>query len=73
MIKKIIQNIIRVVQNILVTLLLTMIYIVGIGITRICIVIFNRRILIAPHKDKETFWQKAEGYEMDLENSVRQS
>ena len=73
MIKKIIQNFIRIVQKIVVTIFLIVIYIVGIGLTSIFVMFFNRRLLRKTFIGKNTFWNEAKDYEADINSSVRQS
>ncbi len=73
MIKKIIQKFIKIIQKILITIFLIIIYIVGIGITAIFVMIFNRRILRKEYKGKNTFWNEAKEYGADINISMRQS
>ena len=72
MVKKITQHIIRFVQRIVVTVLLTLIYIVGFGITALAIIVFRPRILQKDSKETDSYWHSAERYG-SLENSRRQS
>jgi hypothetical protein len=72
-IKIIIQALIRLIQKIIVTISLFLLYVFGFGITAVFMMFFNRETLIR-HPDKEdTFWSKAAGYEEDIEASFRQS
>jgi len=73
MFKKIIQNLIRIIQKLLIIFLLTIIYFLGFGITLIFMVIFNRKVLACHSGSDDTFWIDAEGYGADMEDSVRQS
>lgn len=73
MIKKIIQNFIRIIQKILITISLIIVYIVGFGVTLIFAMVFNRRLLGEECKEKSTFWIKAKWYGADINDSVRQS
>jgi len=73
MIKKIIQNFIRIIQKILITIFLFIVYIIGIGVTLIFVMIFNRRLLGKTFKGKNTFWNEAKGYGADINSSMRQS
>ena len=73
MIKGILQNYIKTIQKILITVLLTFVYFIGFGVTLILVIIFNRKILGKKYKDRDTFWKEAEGYQDDMGNSIRQS
>lgn len=72
-IKKISQVIIRVAQKILVTIFLTILYIIGFGATFIFICIFKRNFLFRNCKNDSTFWREATGYEPDPDGSLRQA
>jgi len=73
MIKKFVQTFIKTVQKILITISLLLIYIIGIGVTAFCAMLFNRRIPNQRHKEKNTFWIEAKGYECDIDDCMRQS
>jgi len=72
MLKKIIKYYIRCIQRILVTVFLTLIYIVGFGITALAITVFRSDILRKDSKVTETYWHSAEKYG-SMESSQRQS
>ncbi len=68
-----IDRYVRFVQRILVTFLLTLIYVFGLGITTLLIRIFKAPMLrLEKSSDSETFWQDAREYG-GLEESQRQS
>ncbi|MFH1397725.1 MAG: hypothetical protein ABIH27_04160 [Candidatus Omnitrophota bacterium] len=73
MLKRLLQKFIRIIQKILITVSLTVVYFLGMGITLIFIALFNRKIITKPSKDDHTFWVGAEGYQPDIEDSFRQS
>ena len=73
MLKRLLQKFIRIIQKILITFSLTVVYFLGLGITLIFIALFNRKIIASPSKDDYTFWVEAEGYQPDIEDSFRQS
>jgi len=73
MLKRLLQKFIRIIQKILITFSLTVVYFLGLGITLIFIALFNRKIITSPSKDDYTFWVEAEGYQPDIEDSFRQS
>lgn len=73
MLKRLLQKFVRIIQKILITLSLTVVYFLGLGITLIFIALFNRKIITSPSKDDNTFWVGAEGYQPDIEDSFRQS
>jgi len=72
-IKKALRWYIKTVQKILITLLLTILYSVGLGATFLFALIFNRRLLGLKAKKETSFWKEAEGYQSDLDDSIRQS
>jgi len=73
MLKRLLQKFIRIVQKILITLSLTVVYFLGLGITLIFIALFNRKTITGFRKEDFTFWVEAEGYQPDIEDSFRQS
>jgi cytochrome c biogenesis protein CcdA len=72
-IQGIIQPLVRGVQRVLLVVFLTILYFLGFGITLLFLMLFNRRALIRKYNLDATFWNKAEGYDADIDNSVRQS
>ena len=72
-IQKIIQFLIRAVQRFLLTVFLTILYFFGLGITLFLLMLFNRKALVKKNNSNITFWDKAEGYDADINNSIRQS
>lgn len=73
MLKKILDNIIRTVQAVLMAVLLTFVYFIGLGITLFFMLIFNRKVLTGPNKNDKSFWIEACGYDADINDSLRQS
>lgn len=75
--KKLLERLTRaliwVVQKVLLTLLLFVIYVVGVGLTLVLAALFGRRLLRGQRKDQETFWVDAVGYEARKEDLFRQS
>jgi hypothetical protein len=71
--KKKLSNFIRTTQKIIITILLFIIYIVGIGITKIFVMVFKREILTRRYRKKDSFWIEAEGYAANINDSLRQS
>lgn len=61
-----------IVQKIIITLSLIIIYFVGFGITLIFILVFRRKMLTGEF-GKNTIWIEAEGYESDINGAIRQS
>ena len=66
MLKRLIQKFIRIIQKILITFSLTVVYFLGLGITLIFIALFNRKIITSSSKDDDTFWVGAEGYQQGV-------
>jgi len=60
-------------QKIIITAALFFIYILGFGITLILVTIFNRKLLGIKRREEDTFWVKAEGYEADIDQLIRES
>ena len=61
-------------QRVVVTILLTLLYALGIGLTKLLSVLFFRKYLklYATNKSAETFWKDAEGYDANIESLKRQ-
>lgn len=72
-IKIIIWNFIRLIQEILVTILLFLIYVFGFGLTAIFTLVFNRHLLRKGSKNEDTFWNEVKDHEANMEDSLRQS
>jgi hypothetical protein len=71
--KKFINNYIRFVQKILITILLSLLYFIGFGLTYLFLLIFKPSLLISRFKIKDSYWQMAKDYETNLEDSMHQS
>ncbi|MDP8297640.1 MAG: hypothetical protein RAP41_05595 [Candidatus Orphnella occulta] len=71
--KKITRKLTSAIQKVLITVLLTFFYFVVFGITFIIMYIFKRSILTGHNKDARTSWVQADGYQENLEESLRQS
>ena len=69
MIKKVIQNIIRIIQKIFIIVALSIIYIIGFGVLKI----FNKFIFKVKHKKRNTFWNEVKEYENNIYEHMRQS
>ena len=72
MVKKITQHIICFIQHILVAVLLTLIYVIGFGITALMIRIFRPSVLRHNRKEAVSYWQDAREND-GLASSQRQS
>ncbi|NQT90736.1 MAG: hypothetical protein HQ558_05730 [Candidatus Omnitrophica bacterium] len=73
MIKKITQRLIAVIQKILITVFLTLLYIFGFGIMFLLAAIFNRRLLRQGPASEGTLWSESQADTVDIETSMRQS
>jgi cytochrome c biogenesis protein CcdA len=71
--KKIFTKLVKVTQKIMITIFLILIYFLGFGITFLLVAIFNRKLIYGNLKNKDSSWLKAEGYDPDLQGSLRQS
>jgi len=73
MLKKIIEKIIWIIQVIVITISLLLIYFVGFGVTLVFILLFNRKIFNIASSNRDTFWIEADGYDLDMNDGLRQS
>lgn len=71
--KNLARKIIVAVQKILIAVFLFLIYFLGFGLTFLFTVIFNRRLLGIEPGQPDTCWVKAEGYQADIQDGLRQS
>jgi hypothetical protein len=63
----------RVIQWVLVTVLLTLIYVVGVGLTAFYARIFRRRELGLCRAPRESYWEDCRSCSADPEDALRQS
>ncbi|MBU0765733.1 MAG: hypothetical protein KJ607_12955 [Bacteroidetes bacterium] len=70
--KKIVKIYIRFVQKLLITILLTVLYITVFSLTKLLLYIFPGRYHIGK-KEPGTYWLTAEGYTSDMDTAVEQS
>lgn len=70
--KRFVQAYVRFVQKVLITLLLTLLYVFGFGSTYLFAAVFRRKLLRGSPTG-QSVWQSAEGYECDLERCSEQS
>jgi hypothetical protein len=63
----------RIVQKVLLVVLLSLLYVVGIGLTLALAVLFDRRLLGRTLKGAPSFWIETEGYQADRAGLLRQS
>jgi len=67
-----IDRYVRFVQRILVTILLTLIYVIGFGITALVVLIFRPGLIRQDKSEVSSYWHDAKEYDR-LEGSKRQS
>ncbi|MDD5355539.1 MAG: hypothetical protein PHY56_03290 [Candidatus Omnitrophica bacterium] len=72
-IQEITKFLVRGVQGLLLVVFLTILYFFGFGITLFLLSLFNRKALNKKYNSDPTFWDIAEGYDADIDNSLRQS
>lgn len=65
------DSLVRWIQVILITILLTITYVVGVGLT--ALFLLPRRLLDTTPAPTESCWQPAKGYDLSEEDSARQS
>ena len=67
------KQLVRAVQSVVLSVLLFLVYFIGIGLTRILMSVFSRRHLkMFATPKKESYWLDAEGYTADSEQLLRQ-
>ena len=72
--KKIINAYIRFMQRILITILLTVVYVVFFGITKLFLALFMPRTLWRrKNKNEDSFWLKMKEEPVDMEHALQQS
>ncbi|MDD5115933.1 MAG: hypothetical protein PHW98_02575 [Candidatus Omnitrophica bacterium] len=67
------RAIIKPVQKILLFLSLCFLYVFGLGLTRICLLFFNRKALYITDRSCATLWKEAADYEPGAEDCLRQA
>lgn len=72
-IKNITMKIVKIIQKNLVTITLILIYYVGFGVTKLFVLLLNRRLLWKKKSGKESFWVESSGYNPMIEDCKRQS
>ena len=73
MIKGKLRKIYLVVQKALINVLLFIVYIVGFGITKIFVSIFNKSLYAEKTEKTKSFWITSKGYEADINESKMES
>ena len=66
--KKIRDLYIKTIQKVLVTVALTLIYFIGMGITWLYAIIFKRSLIFAAPKETKSYWEDASDYNVTLDN-----
>ena len=73
MLKRTIQKLLIIIQRIMISVLLFIIYYLVFGLTVLIAFLFNRKVLIEKDNLQHTSWREATGYEADMFNSRMQS
>jgi hypothetical protein len=60
----------RGVVSVLMPVILSLIYILGIGMTAVYVRLFHRRLVSGPSKKRKTFWKEAAGYSSDMSENL---
>lgn len=71
--KKWFRAYVRTAQKVLLTVLLWAAYFLGLGLTKLFILIFNRKFLSEQSGNSGSFWVEAKGYGRDDRDVTRQS
>lgn len=71
--KKLFFKFIRFIQNTCITLLLTIVYFIGVGITSLLAIFFRGNLFNKDYVGTNTYWVKANDYENKTENYIHQS
>jgi hypothetical protein len=69
---KITQKLIVIIQRSILMAALAVIYFFGFSVTLILVFLFNRKIIFRDMQ-KDTFWVEAEGYDVVLDEALRES
>jgi hypothetical protein len=69
----IIRAVIKPIQKALLFLSLILLYVFGLGLTRVCLLFFNRKILSVNDRGCVTSWKEAADYEQGAEDCLRQA
>jgi cytochrome c biogenesis protein CcdA len=72
-IKAILQFLVKAIQGLLLVVFLTILYFFGFGVTVLFMLFFKRRALNERYNLRASFWDRAEGYEADINSSISQS
>jgi hypothetical protein len=70
---KVVSKIVRAIQLAVIAVCLTLVYFLGFGITALVMLVFKRALLTGSRKRDASFWVRAEGYDADSEESLRES
>ena len=73
MLKRTIKKSGIIIQKIIISVLLFVIYYLVFGLTAITVFLFNRKMLTGKNGPQDTFWLEAAGYDVDTLNSKMQS
>ena len=71
--KKIIRVYVTTVQKVLITVLLFLVYVIGFGIMSVFMGVFRHKLLRDAPAGENTMWKKADGYEPDMNEALRES
>ncbi len=72
-VQKIIQALMEVLQRILITMVLAILYVIGFGLTSLFLRIFKRSFFSEKCEVKNTCWRDASGYEAGRDDHLRQA
>jgi hypothetical protein len=70
--KNLVQKFIKVMQTIIVTSVLFLLYLIGFALSGMVILLFNPKFFSAP-RAKPSYWIDAQGYDPDMQEAVRQT
>jgi cytochrome c biogenesis protein CcdA len=71
--KRRLEDLVRIIQKVLITVFLFLIYFLGLGLTLIFIYLFSRKLIYSEARNRNSSWLETEGYVSDLEECFRQS
>ena len=68
-----VKSFVRKGQEVLLTVLLWIAYLLGLGLTVFSMLVFNRKFLFEKPENGESFWKEAKGYGRNDHDVMRQS
>ena len=71
--RRIFKAVITAAQRVVMSVALFLVYFVGVGLTWLVVMLFNRKALRRTPADAPSFWVDAQGYDVDQQSGRRQT